>query len=60
MSWIFGNDEDSSFTLSNGTKIIIGLFGTAAMLYSLSMVLKPVQEIFDDLHHSDSESENEF
>ena len=55
LGW-FGNDEPSFFSVSSGTKIVLGLFGVAAIFFGMGYALRPIEEVFDDIHDStDSE-----
>ena len=44
--------KESFFSLSDGTKIVLGLFGVAAIFFGIGYALRPVEEVFDDLHDS--------
>ena len=44
--------KESFFSLTSGTKTIFGMFGVAAILFGVGYALRPVEEIFDDLHDS--------
>jgi hypothetical protein len=52
------NTSPSFFSISDGTKIVLGIFGVAAVFFSVGYALRPVEEIFDDLHDSDTESDD--
>lgn len=56
---LFSNSKQSFFSITTGTKFVFGLFGTAAVFFGIGYALRPVEEIFDDLHDSESESEND-
>ena len=43
----------------SSTRLFIILFGSAAVLYSGAILLKHIYPIFDDIHDSDSESEED-
>ena len=44
--------QESFFSLTSGTKTILGMFGVAAILFGVGYALRPVEEVFDDLHDS--------
>lgn len=57
--WIYKNKEqtatlskESFFGLSDGTKIVLGIFGVAAIFFGIGYALRPIEEVFDDLHDS--------
>lgn len=54
------NTISSFFSISEGTKVVLGLFGISAILFGFGYAMRPVQEIFDDLHDSDNDTEDKF
>lgn len=48
-------DKPSFFSIDTGTTVVIGLFGVAAVLFGFGYAFRPIEEIIDDRHDSDSE-----
>lgn len=46
------HDKESFFSVTSGTKVVFGLFGIAAIFFSIGYALRPIEEVFDDLHDS--------
>ena len=55
---LFKSEQPSFFSLTGGTKIVLGLFGVAAALFGLGYALRPIEEVFDDLHDSSDSDES--
>ena len=52
--WLYNNNGGGQplFSITSGTKIILGLFGVAAVLFGAGYAFRPIEEVFDDLHDS--------
>lgn len=57
-NWFDDNDNSSLFSMTSGTKIVLGMFGLGTILFGLGYALRPIQEAFDDLHESDESDED--
>ena len=54
---LFKNNNPSFFSITGGTKVVLGIFGVAAVLFGLGYALRPIEEVFDDLHNSDDSTD---
>ena len=55
----FGKSSKIVESSNSTTKLFVILFGTAAVLFSFSMVLDKFYPIFDDLHDSEDSDDSE-